>query len=151
MERRGASQPVEPRGAGRVAARTASEAPAGGPLFAVEVVGILQQTLSSRSELVRVLEEIRALRVKSCRRFEAVDWRFELQAQMLRRMEVGLGSLGRRFGRGFEEAVRATVEEFAGVGGRRGAEPGGGSAGVFLAAVSECFVNGAAGGEREVP
>jgi len=31
-------------------------------------------------------------------------------------MEVGLGSLGRRFGKGFEEAVRATIEEFAGIG-----------------------------------
>jgi len=61
------------------------------------------------------------------RRFEALqremDRRFELQARILaehsrtlRRMEVGLGSLGRRFGKGFEEAVRATIEEFAGIG-----------------------------------
>lgn len=133
------------------------------PLFGAQVVGVLQQALSPRSELVRVLEEIRALREEFGRRFEAmdrrfeamdrrfealqremdrrfealqremdlrfealqremdrrfgaVDRRFELQAAVLRRMEVGLGSLGRRLGRGFEEAVRATVEEFAGVG-----------------------------------
>ncbi len=61
------------------------------------------------------------------RRFEALqkemDRRFELQARVLaehsrelRRVTVGLGSLGRRFGLGFEEAVRAIVEEFAGLG-----------------------------------
>jgi hypothetical protein len=172
------------------------------PLFGAQVVGVLQQTLSPRSELVRVLEEIRALRedfarrfeavdrrfeamderfralqeemdrrfeaverrfeamderfralqeemdrrfqameerfralqeemdrrfqamderfralqLEMARRFEAVDRRFEQQARILRRMEVGMGSLGLRFGKGFEEAVRATVEEFAGIG-----------------------------------
>jgi hypothetical protein len=136
------------------------------PLFGAQVVGVLQQTLSPRSELVRVLEEIRALREDFARRFELVerrfeavdrrfqamderfralqeemdrrfqamderfralqeemdrrfelvDRRFEQQAKILRRMEVGMGSLGLRFGKGFEEAVRATVEEFAGVG-----------------------------------
>ncbi|MDR7569340.1 MAG: DUF3782 domain-containing protein [Armatimonadota bacterium] len=192
------------------------------PRFGAEVIGVLQQTLSPRSEFVRVLEEIRALREDFGRRFEVIertlqlhterfeamdrrfeviertlqlhterfeamdrrfeaiertlqlhterfeamdrrfealeremdrrfeavdrrfeavdrrfeavdrrfealqremDRRFELQARILaehsrtlRRMEVGLGSLGRRFGKGFEEAVRATIEEFAGVG-----------------------------------
>lgn len=54
------------------------------------------------------------------RRFEALqrdmDRRFELQARTLRQLQVGLGSLGRRFGLGFEGAVRAIVEEFAGLG-----------------------------------
>ncbi len=161
------------------------------PRFGAEVVGILAQTLSPRSELVRVLEEIASLREdfglrfeamdrrfealqremaerfeavdrrfealerEMAERFEAVDRRFEamdrrfeaLQREMDRRFEaaerrfeaiertlvdhsralaqhsrwlrevrVGQGSLGRRFGRGLEEAVRATVEEFAGVG-----------------------------------
>ena len=168
------------------------------PRFGAEVVGVLQQVLSPRSEFVRVLEEIRALREDFGRRFEAIertlqlhterfeaidrrfeamdrrfeavdrrfealqremdrrfeavdrrfealqremdrrfeavdrrfealqremDRRFELQARILqvhgralRRLEVGLGSLGRRFGKGFEEAVRTTIEEFAGVG-----------------------------------
>ncbi len=118
------------------------------PRFGAEVVGILAQTLSPRSELVRVLEEIASLREDFGRRFEAMDRRFEaLQREMDRRFEaaerrfeaieraladhsrtlaqrsrwlrevrVGQGSLGRRFGRGLEEAVRATVEEFAGVG-----------------------------------
>ncbi len=81
-----------------------------------------------------VEERFRALQADMDRRFEAVeerfralqadmDRRFELQAailaehsRQLRRLTVGLGSLGHRFGLGFEEAVRAVVEEFAGVG-----------------------------------
>ncbi len=122
------------------------------PRFGAEVVGILAQTLSPRSELIRVLEEIRALREDMDRRFAAMDERFRaLQEDMERRFEamderfralqedmdrrfrvqaeildrhgrdlrylrVGFGSLGRRFGLGFEEAVRGMVEEFAGVG-----------------------------------
>ncbi|MDR7610413.1 MAG: DUF3782 domain-containing protein [Armatimonadota bacterium] len=158
------------------------------PRFGAEVVGILAQTLSPRSELIRVLEEIRALREDMDRRFAAMDERFRalqedmerrfaamderfralredmdrrfeamderfraLQEDMDRRFEamderfralqedmdrrfrvqaeildrhgrdlrylrVGFGSLGRRFGLGFEEAVRGMVEEFAGVG-----------------------------------
>lgn len=122
------------------------------PRFGAEVVGILAQTLSPRSELIRVLEEIRALREDMDRRFAAMDERFRaLQEDMGRRFEamderfralqedmdrrfrvqaeildrhgrdlrclrVGFGSLGRRFGLGFEEAVRGMVEEFAGVG-----------------------------------
>ncbi len=115
------------------------------PGFASEVVGILAQTLSTRAELSRILDEIRELRRDFSERFEAMDrrfealqqdtdrrfeamdrrfealqWdmdrRFELQARALRRLEVGLGSLRRRFGLGFEEAVRAIVEEFAGLG-----------------------------------
>lgn len=50
------------------------------------------------------------------RRSESVDRQFAATAAILRRLEVGLGSLGVRVGRGFEEAVRATVEEFAGLG-----------------------------------
>lgn len=46
------------------------------------------------------------------RRSESVDRQFAATAAILRRLEVGLGSLER----GFEEAVRATVEEFAGLG-----------------------------------
>lgn len=68
-----------------------------------------------------------ALQEEMDRRFQALqqemDRRFELQARVLadhsrqlRRLTVGLGSLGRRFGLGFEEPVRAIVEEFAGLG-----------------------------------
>lgn len=84
--------------------------------FASEVVGILAQTLSPRAELSRILEEIRDLRREFGERFEAMDRRFEVQAKALWELRVGLGSLGRRFGLGFEEAVRAIVEEFAGLG-----------------------------------
>ena len=140
------------------------------PRLGAEVVGILAQTLSPRSELVRVLEEIRAVREDFGRRFEAIDERFRalqedmdrrfeamdrrfralqeemdrrfeaidqrfralqedmdrrfaLQAELLRQhgrelrmLRVGFGSLGRRLGFGFEEAVRRIVEEFGGVG-----------------------------------
>ena len=140
------------------------------PRLAAEVVGILAQTLSPRSELLRVLEEIRAVREDFGRRFEAMDDRFRalqeemdrrfeamdqrfralqedmdrrfeamdqrfralqedmdrrfaLQAELLRQhgrelrtLRVGLGSLARRLGFGFEEAVRRIVEEFGGVG-----------------------------------
>lgn len=115
------------------------------PRFASEIVGILAQTLSPRAELARILEEIRDLREDFSKRFEAIDRRFEamdrrfealhqemdrrfealqrdmdrrfeLQARTLRQLQVGLGSLGRRFGLGFEQAVRAIVEEFAGLG-----------------------------------
>jgi len=92
----------------------------------------LQQDMDRRFEAVD--RRFEALQQDMDRRFEAVDRRFEalqremdrrfeLQARILaehgrtlRRMEVGLGSLGRRFGKGFEEAVRATIEEFAGIG-----------------------------------
>ncbi|MDR7400150.1 MAG: DUF3782 domain-containing protein, partial [Armatimonadota bacterium] len=54
---------------------------------------------------------------------EDMDRRFRVQAEILDRhgrdlryLRVGFGSLGRRFGLGFEEAVRGMVEEFAGVG-----------------------------------
>ncbi len=122
------------------------------PRLGAEVVGILAQTLSPRSELLRVLEEIRAVREDFGRRFEAMDQRFRalqeemdrrfeamdqrfralqedmdrrfaLQAELLRQhgrelrtLRVGFGSLGRRLGFGFEEAVRRIVEEFGGVG-----------------------------------
>jgi hypothetical protein len=140
------------------------------PRLGAEVVGILAQTLSPRSELLRVLEEIRAVREDFGRRFEAIDQRFRalqeemdrrfeamdqrfrvlqeemdrrfeamdqrfralqedmdrrfaLQAELLRQhgrelrtLRVGFGSLGRRLGFGFEEAVRRIVEEFGGVG-----------------------------------
>ncbi len=57
--------------------------------FGAEVVGVLAQALSPRSELVRVLEEIRALREDFARRFEAIDRRFEaLQKEMDRRFEL---------------------------------------------------------------
>ena len=92
----------------------------------------LQQDMDRRFEAMD--RRFEALQQDMDRRFEAVDRRFEalqremdrrfeLQARILaehgrtlRRMEVGLGSLGRRFGKGFEEAVRATIEEFAGIG-----------------------------------
>ena len=43
------------------------------PRFSAEVVGILSQTLSSRAEFNRLLEEIRRLREDSDRRFEAIE------------------------------------------------------------------------------
>ena len=95
----------------------------------------IERTLELHTERFEAVDRrFEALQQDMDRRFEAVDRRFEalqremdrrfeLQARILaehgrtlRRMEVGLGSLGRRFGKGFEEAVRATIEEFAGIG-----------------------------------
>ena len=52
-----------------------------------------------------------------------MDRRFRLHAEILRQhgrelryLRVGFGSLGRRLGLGFEEAVRGIVEEFTGLG-----------------------------------
>ncbi|MEW6045352.1 MAG: DUF3782 domain-containing protein [Bacillota bacterium] len=167
------------------------------PRFSAEVVGILSQTLGSRTEFNRLLEEIRSLREDADRRFEAMDRRFEAvdrrfeamdrrfqelredtdrrfeeanrrfeaiertlaehgevlkehtqtlrehteilkehsrillehsailqqhttllldHGRRLRSLQIGIGSLGRRLGRGMEEAVRTTIEEFSGVG-----------------------------------
>ncbi len=59
------------------------------PRLGAEVVGILAQTLSPRSELLRVLEEIRAVREDLGRRFEAMDERFRaLQEEVDRRFEA---------------------------------------------------------------
>lgn len=87
------------------------------------MLGILTRNFSSKADLERVLEEIRRLREDADRRFEAADRRFEAiertlaeHSRALRNLRIGQGSLGRRFGQGFEEAVRVTVEESAGVG-----------------------------------
>ncbi|GBD29696.1 hypothetical protein HRbin32_00788 [bacterium HR32] len=59
------------------------------PRLRAEVLGVLAQTLSPRSELVRVLEEIRALREDFGKRFEAMDERFRaLQEDVDRRFEA---------------------------------------------------------------
>ena len=54
------------------------------------------------------------------RRFTAMqqdsERRFQMVLREMRRFHIALGSLGRRFGEGFEEAVRVTVEEFSGLG-----------------------------------
>lgn len=78
------------------------------PAFSAELVGILAQSLGSRSEFNRLLEEIKALREDFGRRFEAADRRFEamdqrfqaLERHMERRFEV----VDRRF-----EAIERTL------------------------------------------
>lgn len=72
---------------------------------------------------MRLLEEIETLREDANRRFEVVEQALLAQSEGLKRVErevrdirIGFGSLGRRLGRGLEEVVRATVEEFSGVG-----------------------------------
>jgi hypothetical protein len=97
----------------------------------------------SRQEFLAFLDELRALREESNRRFEAMDRRFEaLQREMDRRFEalqremhqgfeaadkrfegviaelreqrLHLAALGGRVGRGLELIVKGIVEEFAG-------------------------------------
>jgi hypothetical protein len=92
----------------------------------------LQEEMDRRFEAID--QRFRALQEEMDRRFEAMDQRFRalqedmdrrfaLQAELLRQhgrelrtLRVGFGSLGRRLGFGFEEAVRRIVEEFGGVG-----------------------------------
>jgi len=92
----------------------------------------LQEDMDRRFEAID--QRFRALQEEMDRRFEAMDQRFRalqedmdrrfaLQAELLRQhgrelrmLRVGFGSLGRRLGFGFEEAVRRIVEEFGGVG-----------------------------------
>jgi hypothetical protein len=104
-----------------------------------ELWGIMLEAFPSRQEFMELLQEMRAfredtnrrfqeLREHMDRRFEAVDRRFEAiieelrrhgqqisdMQQELREMRVGLSSLGIRVGDGLEEAICGVVEEFAG-------------------------------------
>lgn len=103
-----------------------------------EVVQRHLESMESRFEQVdRRFEAIDRRFEAAERRFEAIDRRFEEanrrfeaiertlvahsevlaeHTRALRRLETGLGSLGGRFGEGFEETIRATVEEFSGLG-----------------------------------
>jgi hypothetical protein len=108
-----------------------------------EVWGIMLEAFPSRQEFMALLDEMRAMREDSNRRFEemrqemnqrfkemrqemnqrfetvdqrfeAVDHRFEMVIGELREMRVHLSALGGRVGHGLEEAIRGVVEEFAG-------------------------------------
>jgi hypothetical protein len=104
-----------------------------------ELWGMMLEVFPSRQEFMELLQEMRALREDTNRRFEAVDRRFEeLRLEMDRRFEaimeelrlhrlsidelqrqhremtVGLSSLGIHVGFGLEQAIQGVVEEFAG-------------------------------------
>ncbi|MGH8069884.1 MAG: hypothetical protein ACRERE_32510 [Candidatus Entotheonellia bacterium] len=101
-----------------------------------ELWGLMLEAFPSRQEFTAFLEELRALREESNRRFEALqrelDRRFEaLQREMhqgfeavdqrfkgviaeLREQRLHLSALGGRVGRGLEFIVKGIVEEFAG-------------------------------------
>jgi hypothetical protein len=108
-----------------------------------ELWGLMLEAFPSRQEFLAFLDELRALREESNRRFEAMDRRFEaLQREMDRRFEalqremhqgfeaadkrfegviaelreqrLHLAALGGRVGRGLELIVKGIVEEFAG-------------------------------------
>ena len=77
------------------------------PSFRAQVIGILSEVLVSKGELARLLEELRAMREESQRRFEAADRRFEAIVEEMRAMRAD-------FERRFEEVDRrfeAIVEE----------------------------------------
>lgn len=104
-----------------------------------ELWGLMLEAFPSRQEFMALLEEMRAFREDSNRRFEAVDRRFEeLRADMnqrfeavdrrfeavveelrdhgrqLRELSLHFSALGGRVGRGLEKIVKEVVEEFAG-------------------------------------
>jgi hypothetical protein len=104
-----------------------------------ELWGIMLEAFPSRQEFMELLQEMRAfredtnrrfeeLRQDMDRRFEAVDRRFEAiieelrshreqldnMGRELREMRIGFSSLGIRVGYGLERAIQGVVEEFAG-------------------------------------
>jgi hypothetical protein len=109
-----------------------------------ELWGLMLEAFPSRQEFLAFLEELRALREESNRRFEglqyeiaqrfeavdrrfemllrdmnqrfeAVDRRFEGVFAELREQRLHLSALGARVGRGLEFIVKGIVEEFPGV------------------------------------
>jgi hypothetical protein len=104
-----------------------------------ELWGIMLEAFPSRQEFLELLQEMRAfredtnrrfeeLRQDMDRRFEAVDRRFEAiieelrdhgqqlheHGRLLRDLNIQMSALGSRVGYGLEQAVREVVEEFAG-------------------------------------
>jgi len=113
------------------------------PEVRYELWGLMLEAFPSRQELLAFLEELRALREESNRRFEglqheiaqrfeavdqrfetllremtqrfeAVDRRFEGVIDELREQRVHLAAIGGRVGHGLEFLVKGIVEEFAG-------------------------------------
>jgi hypothetical protein len=104
-----------------------------------ELWGMMLEAFPSRQEFLALLDEMRALREDTNRRFEelrqdmnhrfeaidrrfeAVDRRFEAvieelrnHSRQLRDVNMHLSALGGRVGHGLEDMVKAVVEEFAG-------------------------------------
>jgi len=97
-----------------------------------ELWGLILEAFPSRQEFLAFLEELRAMREESNRRFEglqhdivqrfeavdqrfeAVDRRFEGVIAELREQHLHLSALGGRVGRGLEFIVKGIVAEFAG-------------------------------------
>ncbi len=107
--------------------------------FRYEIMGIMSDVFASKDDLKQVLEEIRKLREDSNRRFEAMDRRFEELTRTMnqrfeevnkrfeamdkrfeelirsqREVQLAVSALGGRIGRGLEEIIKQTVEEFSG-------------------------------------
>ena len=72
-----------------------------------EIWGLMLEVFPSRQEFGSLLEELRAFREDSNRRFEAMERRS-------RELELHLSALGLRVGRGLEHVIREVVEEFSG-------------------------------------
>lgn len=104
-----------------------------------ELWGMMLEAFPSRQEFMALLDEMRAMREDTNRRFdelrqdmnsrfeavdrrfEAVDRRFEAvieelrtHSRQLRDVNIHLSALGGRVGYGLEDMVKAVVEEFAG-------------------------------------
>jgi predicted nucleic acid-binding Zn-ribbon protein len=97
---------------------------------------MMLEAFPSRQEFMALLEEIRALREDSNRRFEAMDRRYEelqadvnqhfeelrtdvnqqfaAQGQQMRDLNVHMSSLGGRVEHRLKQMVKEIVEEFAG-------------------------------------
>jgi hypothetical protein len=79
-----------------------------------EAVAARFEAVAARFEAM--LDEMRTMRADFERRFEAVDRRFDAVENRLAGVEIGLGSLGLRMGRGLEDIIRQVIENYSGVG-----------------------------------
>ena len=81
--------------------------------FRIMIEGILVEKFPRRDEFTALLEEIKALRIESTQRFEAMDKRFEQVFAYFRDLkhsvEVQVGGLQRRAGRKLEDAIAGTL------------------------------------------
>ena len=89
--------------------------------FRFEIMDILADVFATRDNFERILEEIKKLREDGNRqleemnqRFERVDQRFDEMARGQREIQLNVSALGGRVGRGLEEIIKQTVEEFSG-------------------------------------
>ena len=89
--------------------------------FRFEIMDIMADVFATRDNFERILKEIKKLREDGNRqfeeinqRFEKIDQRFEEVIHGQKEIKLEVSALGGRVGRGLEEIIKQTVEEFSG-------------------------------------